>query len=205
VSSDVWAPDDELARPARRWLPASRPVRYSLLAAVGLVAVLVLVVVAFVALYVRPGSHGVVAQGANMLPTIERGDHLLTVPDRHPKTGDVVVYRRDDGEGAREFLARVAATGGQTISCPPDAGEESCSGILVDGKPLDERSYLNLEAAPSQMAFAPITIPAGSIFLLGDNRNDSGDSRVHGTTPESAVVGKVRLRYRPLSRFGSVH
>lgn len=199
-------PDDPYASPAassrRGWLPSRRPFRYALLSLIGLVVLLVVAVLVGVATYVRPGAHGVIASAGSMQPAVRRGDHLLIDPDHSPRVGVIVEYRRPE-EMAGEFLSRVAAVGGQTISCPAtDADPHVCRGVVVDGHPLDD--HLNPDGAGAQAPFPAVSVPRGQVFLLGDNRNDSSDSRFNGPVPTSDVVGKVRLRYLPLSRFGDV-
>ena len=78
--------------------------------------------------------------------------------------------------------------------------------ITVNGVPLSEKSYIYPGALPSQIRFS-ITVPPGRLWVMGDNRADSDDSRYRvgdpggGTIPESAVVGRAFLIIWPLSRF----
>ncbi|HCT14249.1 MAG TPA: signal peptidase I [Corynebacterium nuruki] len=113
------------------------------------------------------------------------------------------------------LVKRVIATGGQTVSC--QAGDP---GIMVDGKEVDS-SYIQdpatypVDAATGSDAcggayFGPVTVPDGNLWMMGDNRTNSGDSRYHlgdelqGTVPESNVVGKVEAKVWPLGRIGGV-
>lgn len=124
------------------------------------------------------------------------------------------------------IVKRVVATGGQTVAC------DSQHGLTVDGKPLDE-PYLNNDAMNAAKAsgniclsppgerfaeFGPITVPSGKLWVMGDNRIDSNDSRAHsyvtengppnvenGTVPVGNVVGKVRVIIYPASRWAVVH
>jgi signal peptidase I len=130
------------------------------------------------------------------------------------------------------IVKRVIATGGQTVACDPQHG------LTVDGKPLDEpylavRSpYLGNHSMDDLKAenpclspdvrferFGPFTVPQGKLWVMGDNRTDSNDSRGHlysrhfgdqpnvdlATVPVGNVVGKVRLIIYPASRWGVVH
>ncbi|WJZ03031.1 signal peptidase I [Corynebacterium freiburgense] len=113
------------------------------------------------------------------------------------------------------LVKRVVATGGQTISC-----QEGDEGVKVDGKVIDSSYILQPPAhaveprtgseACGGPYFGPITVPAGHLFMMGDNRTNSADSRYHlgdqyqGTIPESNVVGKVQGIFLPLGRFGAV-
>nr|WP_200257043.1 signal peptidase I [Corynebacterium antarcticum] len=113
------------------------------------------------------------------------------------------------------LVKRIIATGGQTIEC--QAGDP---GVMVDGKkvddsfiqrpptyPIDERTG-SVECGGA--FFGPITVPAGNIFVMGDNRTNSADSRYHlgdqfqGTIPEENIRGKVQAIILPISRIGLV-
>ncbi|MDO4686053.1 MAG: signal peptidase I [Corynebacterium sp.] len=113
------------------------------------------------------------------------------------------------------LVKRIVAKGGQTISC--QAGDE---GVKVDGKVIDSSYTLqppahgvdprNGSEACGGPYFGPITVPADHLFMMGDNRTNSADSRYHlgdefqGTIPESNVVGKVQAVVLPLGRVGAV-
>ncbi|MFC4950576.1 signal peptidase I [Pseudonocardia sp. GCM10023141] len=150
-----------------------------------------------------------------------------------PQPGDVVVFRGPDSWNSevhidppsnvlaqglqvlgslvglappdeKDFVKRVIAVGGQTVQCC-----DAQNRILVDGKPLDEPYVYYDPAAPGpalQAEFAPVTVPPGEIWVMGDNRNDSADSRFpgHGPVPVANVIGKVRWIVLPFSRFGSI-
>jgi signal peptidase I len=97
----------------------------------------------------------------------------------------------------------VIAVGGQTVACCDDRNR-----VVVDGRPLVEPYvYYQADAGPPQQTgFGPVTVPEGELWVMGDNRNNSADSRIpgHGAVPADAVIGKVRLIVLPLSRFGWV-
>jgi signal peptidase I len=106
----------------------------------------------------------------------------------------------------QDFVKRVIAVGGQTVQCC-----DTQNRVMVDGKALDEQ-YLYWEPGrgTTQEAFAPITVPRGKLFVMGDNRNDSLDSRYQGgggergLVPVGNVIGKARLVVLPPSRWGGV-
>jgi signal peptidase I len=107
-----------------------------------------------------------------------------------------------------ELVKRVIAVGGQTISCC-DAKDR----MMVDGKPLNEPyAYREpgLPERPDQGLSKPVKVPQGSIFVMGDNRNNSNDSRfqngggVNGVVPVDNVIGKVRTIIWPPSRWDGV-
>ncbi|MBW4716687.1 signal peptidase I [Saccharothrix obliqua] len=105
-----------------------------------------------------------------------------------------------------DFVKRIIAVGGQTIKCCDEQNR-----VLVDGKPLDE-PYIYWEPGRGtfQESFDELKIPEGFLFVMGDNRNDScdsrcqGDRRLGGLVPVDNVVGKARLIVLPPSRWGGV-
>jgi len=106
----------------------------------------------------------------------------------------------------RDFVKRVIAVGGQTIQCC-----DARNRVLVDGKPLDEPYIYYLPGQQPKMApFAPVTVPAGRLFVMGDSRLNSNDSRfqggggVNGTIAITDVIGKARLIVLPPGRFGFI-
>jgi signal peptidase I len=103
----------------------------------------------------------------------------------------------------KDFVKRVIAVGGQTVQCC-DSGNR----VQVDGKPLTEPYvyYLPEAGPPRQNAFGPVTVPAGQLWMMGDSRNNSADSRVadHGPVPVANVIGKARMIVLPFPRFGFI-
>ncbi|MBW4716686.1 signal peptidase I [Saccharothrix obliqua] len=107
----------------------------------------------------------------------------------------------------RDFVKRVIAVGGQTVECCDERGR-----VVVDGKPLDEPYiYWQPGIGPeAQDSFEPVKVPEGHLWVMGDNRNNSTDSRrqggggVNGTISESDVIGKARAIVLPPSRWGGV-
>ena len=109
-----------------------------------------------------------------------------------------------------DYVKRVIATAGQTVECCDPQGR-----VLVDGHPLDE-PYI-YEDSPlgasgcNGRAFDPVTIPEGRLWVMGDHRSDSADSRCHvqdqysGTIAVDEVIGKAALTVWPLNRVGVLH
>ncbi|GAA3005823.1 signal peptidase I [Actinokineospora diospyrosa] len=153
-----------------------------------------------------------------------------------PEPGEVVVFSRPDtwnrsesiaprsdngfvrwmqGVGAKfgfaapdedDVVKRIVAVGGQTVECCDDDNR-----VLVDGKPLDEPYiYLDPERNQQQDEFKAVSVPPGKLFVMGDNRNNSADSRVqggggqNGLVPVDNVIGKVRAIILPPSRWQGV-
>jgi signal peptidase I len=104
-----------------------------------------------------------------------------------------------------DFVKRVIATGGQTVQCCDAQGR-----VTVDGKPLNE-PYIYQNTPLSQRPFGPVTVPQGRLWVMGDHRDDSADSRSHvtdkysGTIAVDDVVGKAVVVVWPLSRFHILH
>ena len=99
------------------------------------------------------------------------------------------------------LVKRVIAVGGDEVACCDDQGR-----VTVNGVPLDERSYIKKGTAPSEREF-DVHVPPGRLWVMGDNRANSEDSRFHmdlpghGTIPEDDVVGKVWAIVWPADRF----
>ena len=134
----------------------------------------------------------VTVDGSSMYPTLEHGDMLLVRRVAYtPESGDVVILRSEHSYSGRPLVKRVIATGGQTVFIDYDANT-----ITVDGVVLEE-GYLNFEDG-DPMEYYPwltevyanreFTVPEGCVFVCGDNRNNSGDSR-------GAELGMVDQRY----------
>lgn len=104
----------------------------------------------------------------------------------------------------KDFVKRVIAVGGQTVACCDEQGR-----ITVDGVPLDEPYVVNQRPIESR-SFAPVTVPEGRLWVMGDNRSNSADSLYHvndrysGTIGVDDVIGKGALIVWPFDRFGSV-
>jgi signal peptidase I len=104
-----------------------------------------------------------------------------------------------------DFVKRVIATGGQTVQCCDTQGR-----VVVDGKSLDE-PYIYENTPIESRPFGPVTVPVGRLWVMGDHRADSADSRVHvndryrGTIAVSDVIGKAEVIVWPPSRWGVLH
>ena len=153
-----------------------------MLVAVGVVC-LVLLGLRFVAEPMRVSSD-------SMKPTYSTGDEILVqkigAHAREPARGDIVVVHSPVSGDL--VIKRVAALGGQTVGI--------ANGVLrVDGQAVPE-PYLD-RADLGGTYFGPMTVPAGTVFLLGDQRLGSVDSRSFGPVPVDSIVGRVVLRVWP--------
>jgi signal peptidase I len=103
-----------------------------------------------------------------------------------------------------DFVKRVIATGGQTVQCCDPEGR-----VTVDGEPLEE-PYVFEDTPLESRAFGPVTVPEGRLWVMGDHRSASADSKAHvhdewsGTVAVDDVVGKAALIVWPLDRFGTL-
>lgn len=144
----------------------------------------------------------VTVKGSSMEPTLENQDRLVISNLFYtPETGDIVVL--SDKTGLDEALIkRVIALPGQTVDINEN-GE-----VLVDGKVLSEPYIAELidEDHRGNMDY-PLTVPEGTVFVMGDNRNHSTDSRFLevGFVEEGEILGRVIFRLLPLDKIGTVH
>ena len=107
----------------------------------------------------------------------------------------------------RDFVKRVIAVGGQTVQCCDEKMR-----VLVDGRPLTEPYVYWDKGKPDakKQRFDPVVVPKGSLWVMGDNRNNSADSRkqggggVRGVVPIDNVIGKARFIVLPTSRWQGV-
>lgn len=138
--------------------------------------------------------------GDSMKPTLENKDKLIITSMFYtPQQGDIVVI---DVPGEDEPLVkRIIATEGQTI----DLESESWI-IYIDGKPLDEDYQINRTNKPMFIGTQtfPYKVETGKVFVMGDNRNESKDSRSLGTVDSSRILGKVVFRLYPSDSIGKV-
>ena len=138
--------------------------------------------------------------GSSMVPTPVNGDKLIVWGAGYtPQRGDVVIVDSYTTYG-KPLVKRVIAKGGDTISIDYDAGT-----VEVNGELLQE-DYI---AAPTHLGYDvefPYTVPEGTVFVMGDNRNESLDSRSSyvGCIDERDILGKVLLCFLPVSDFGVV-
>ncbi len=138
--------------------------------------------------------------GESMLPTLVDKDRLIVSYLFYtPKNGDIVIVNNDNPALEKVIVKRVIATEGQTVDIDFDSGE-----VKVDGKVLQEDYINNLTLLDEGGHSYPVTVPENCVFVMGDNRMNSTDSRspLVGLVPEDEILGKVSLRIFPFSRFG---
>ena len=132
----------------------------------------------------------VIVSGSSMYDTLWNGDWLLLISNvfyQEPEYGDIIVASKDSFNGGEAIVKRVIATEGQIVDI------DFASGIVyVDGKPLDEPYTYTPTNYPEGMAF-PLLVEKNCIFALGDNRNESKDSRHPdiGLIDKREILGKA--------------
>jgi signal peptidase I len=166
--------------------------------------VLTLVLAYFIAQGVRAWViQPFVVPTGSMLPTIQLSDQVLANMFVYrfstPQRGDIVVLDDPDGK-VDTLIKRVIAVGGQTVDLRDGK-------VVVDDQVLSEPYTHGLPSDPIERADAknityPITIPANSIWVMGDNRTSSQDARYFGPVPLSSVHGKAFFIYWPWARIG---
>jgi len=167
---------------------------------------LVFAVVAIVLLFTFVGRISRV-DGNSMLNTLHNGDLLLLRSIGYtPKTGDIVVLNKTTDEtvsllGGEAIVKRVIATEGQTVSI-----DYNTSTVYINNEPLDEPylwEAMDFRSGPYS-GQTPFVVPEGSIFVMGDNRNGSTDSRhdLVGTVDTHYILGKAVCILFPFSHIG---
>ncbi len=142
-----------------------------------------LLIIAARILFISP----VVVSGSSMEPTLNSGDRgFILKSTKEIAVGDIIVFHYDD----RELIKRVIALPGDTVQI-------SGSRVLVNNEPLVEDYLITY---PEATTFVPnegatLTVPENELFVLGDNRLNSNDSRRIGTIPLEDVLGKVAFLY----------
>ena len=140
-------------------------------------------------------------RSVSMNPTLYEGDMMLVSNLFYkPKPGDVVVFRSDTYDSEKALVKRVVATGGQKINI------DFINGVVyVDDQPIVE-DYV-AEPTYNKLDFVgPQTVPEGSIFVMGDNRNMSNDSRDKriGMLDERLILGRAIMIVHPVDRLGFI-
>lgn len=137
--------------------------------------------------------------GNSMLNTLQ--DHnkvIVTGLDYKPQVGDIVVISHGT-QLEKVIVKRVIAVGGQTVDLDERTGE-----VIVDGVVLEEK-YTTSKTEARDTPF-PIEVEEGKVFVLGDNRSVSKDSRYQevGLIDEDWIIGKVQYRFYPFNEFGKI-
>lgn len=134
--------------------------------------------------------------GVSMAPTLEKGEIIFLQQTKEVKTGDVIGFYY----GGRVLLKRVIAGGGDYIEIDNEGN------VYVNDKKLEEPYLMGQSLGKCELDF-PYQVPEGMLFVLGDNRAVSMDSRIKaiGCVEKDQIVGKVVFRAWPLTRMGIMH
>lgn len=147
--------------------------------------------------------HSVVT-GASMESTLFEGEHIIISNLFYtPKRGDIIVCTDYTTAIKKPIVKRIIALGGDTVKITY-SGETPHGEVYVNGVLLEE-DYVYIDMP--NYHYLPIkefTVPEGELFVMGDHRNESSDSRdpYVGTISEDSVLGRVLLRFYPFDRFG---
>ena len=142
-------------------------------------------------------KHSVVS-GDSMQNTLQNGEHLI-ISDLFytPKRGDIIVCEDHTTAIRTPIVKRVIAVEGDRVKI-------NAAGVFVNGELLVEDYVFIDNDYYVYSDFEEIIIPEGELFVLGDHRNESADSRIIGTVSEDSVLGRVLLRFYPFNKFGTV-
>jgi signal peptidase I len=179
--------------------PEGRPGRRSSREAGGFLEFLIILAVAFVLVFgvVRPFVlEAFYIPSESMVPTLEVGDRVFVnkfiYRFAEPERGDIIVFESVNG-GEDDLIKRV-------VALPGDEIEVRNGTLLVNGKEQEE-PYLN-RGLPFNGSYGPTEVPEGEVFVMGDNRANSADSRVFGPLPVENIEGEAFMRFWPPSRIG---
>ena len=165
----------------------------------GVLEYLVILVVSFALVFgfVRPFVvEAFWIPSGSMIPTLQINDRVLVnkfiYRFTEPKPGEIVVFQSVDDPNT-DLIKRVVAVAGDKVAVRNGR-------LLVNGEPQKE-PFTN-ENLPDRSFFAATTVPDGHVFVMGDNRANSQDSRVWGPLPKKNIEGEAFLRFWPLDRIG---
>lgn len=162
---------------------------------------------------------------SSMEPTLQIGDNIIVEKVSYrfskPERGDIIVFYPPDNALKRPldptlwgkftrmigfftrdeaFIKRIIGTPGDRIEIVPDLG------VFINGKLLDEPYQKEVFSGicTERMICGSYTVPENNYFMMGDNRNNSTDSRYWGVLPEERIVGRAVFRFWPLTRIGII-
>ena len=132
----------------------------------------------------------------SMVPTLEVGDRVFAnkfiYRFTEPERGDIVVF--EDVEGGEDYLIK------RVVAVPGDRVRVANGRLKVDGE-IQEETYIKPQV-PDGSIYGPEKVPEGYVFVMGDNRGNSADSRVFGLLPIENIEGEAFVRFWPPSRIG---
>lgn len=151
-----------------------------------------LLIAAFIIIFI---ARAYTVNGESMLPTFHHGERLLVDKLSYrfiePARGEIIVFKNPANE-KEQFIKRI-------IGVPGDKIEITQGIVYINDLPLQEDYTL----APARIGFSPQVVPENTYFVLGDNRNNSEDSRFSrvGFLPRKLIIGRAFWRYWPLNKL----
>ncbi len=132
------------------------------------------------------------------VPGVEHREPNTVYPFSPPERGDIVVFNAPVSSADKPYIKRVVGLEGETV-------EIRNNGVYIDGQLIDE-PYLEGAATfcSGGRDCGEVEVPQGSVFVLGDNRDNSQDSRVFGPVSVDSIIGKAWMTYWPISEIGVV-
>jgi len=138
-----------------------------------------------------------------MAPSLQPGDRILVDKGTGASRGDIVVAHNPDGApGIPTIVKRVIGLPGETVTIQDN--HVVIDGHVVDEPYLAEGTVTEAIGPNGCQPSDPCVIPDDAVWLLGDNRSDSKDSRYWGAVPTSSIIGRADVLFWPLSRAGSL-
>ncbi len=180
---------------------AAKPHKSAKSPILGIVEFIVAIIVFFLIIHLLIQPYRI--PSGSMEDTIMTGDMVISEKVSYnfgePKQGDIVTFIDPDND-SRTLIKRVIATGGQTVDLID-------GDVYVDGNKLDEpytdgKPSFPLAGKGGVSMMYPYTVPEGEVWVMGDNRTNSQDSRYFGSIPVSSVNGHAIFTYWPISSFG---
>jgi signal peptidase I len=132
------------------------------------------------------------------LPFVDHKDADIVYPFHPPERGDIIVFNAPVDNASKPYIKRVIGLPGETVEIHDDH-------VFIDGQQLEE-PYLKGAATfcAGGRDCPPVTVPEGSIFVMGDNRDNSSDSRSFGVVDVDRIIGKAWVTYWPFDAAGFV-
>jgi len=167
-------------------------------------ALLIAFALAFLIRYFLFGSY--IVDGPSMKPNFHTGERIivnkLLYKFREPKRGEVIVFH---APGNKDFIKRVVALPGETVKVQGDT-------VFVNGQAVDEPFLRDVieQAKQSGRTYNDLNwpeskVPEGTVFVMGDNRSDSTDSRMIGPVPFDNIVGRADIVFWPVKDWQWIH